>query len=292
MITQDNIQSSTNRTESKHESLSKSDDSIKFNEKPWVVLMQAILVPVILALFGIGFSWVQFRITNDRQDADSADKSRETKEQVLTDYGKTIQDLLVTKNTPVLAVRDGYKVNDDQKNIARGHTLIALRRLNIAEKDDDKSKVDAGKLKGLLIRYLYDAQLIGYGYSSSNKLAIMNLSGADINNVVLEDAWLPKIDLHNAWLEKSIFKNASLWSANLKDVRLAGANFMGADLRFAKLNSATLIDAKLTGACYVEGSEDKYFPIGFKPETFHMIAIPEDKSDPSKTNFEPCPAVP
>ncbi|NJO80547.1 MAG: pentapeptide repeat-containing protein [Cyanobacteria bacterium RM1_2_2] len=259
---------------------------------------KAILFPLAIALTGWYLSGNQFKITNLRQDADSAAKAIETREQVLTDYSKTIADLL-TKNKTTDVTE--YGMDAEQKNITRGQTLIALRRLNIPDKndksdvsqneEDDESQNDAGKLKGLLIRYLYDAQIIGYGYSSSNKPAMVTLSGADIKHVVLENAWLPRINLRNAELDKSNFRNASLWSANLQDAKLAGADLTGADLRFAMLQSATLEKATLKKACYVEGTEATYFPLGFEPETFDMVAIPEDQSYPSKPNFQRCKAV-
>jgi Pentapeptide repeats (8 copies) len=305
----------------------KSSDKPKFNEHWLVVLAEILLVPCALAFL----AWGQFQITNTRQDADNADKEMETKEHVLSDYSKTIQELLVTRNSLGTNKEGAFVISKDQRNIARGHTLIALRRLNVADTDEkdgldwlpqpledgldwlvkplkidcwyldgkdeadcfkrDNSKADSGKLRGLLIRYLYDAQLIGYGYSSPAKPAMISLAGADINNVVLRDAWLPRIDLHNAWLEKSDFGNASLWRANLKDARLTGANLAGTDLRFAKLTSATLEKATLTGACYVKGSEAELFPSDFDPAEYGMIAILEEQSDPSKPNFERCPSV-
>ncbi|MGF1524854.1 MAG: hypothetical protein ACFBSF_21215 [Leptolyngbyaceae cyanobacterium] len=116
--------------------------------------------------------------------------------------------------------------NDHQRDIARIHTLIALRRLIISDEksivnenvlnslfsnfrqfsDEDKLKADngnesenyAGQLKGLLIRYLYNAELIGYGFSYTAKPAVVSLSGADITNVVIEDEWLSRINLNNA----------------------------------------------------------------------------------------------
>ncbi|HEY9729816.1 MAG TPA: pentapeptide repeat-containing protein [Chroococcales cyanobacterium] len=279
-----------------------SSDKPKFNEKPWIVILGTILMPFLVAVVGFQFTEKQTKIANDRQDNDSADKAIETREQVLTDYSKAIAELMTKENLE-------KKSDESVKNIARGQTLIALRRLNVS---DDKSKVDAGKLKGLLIRYLYDTQLIGYDCSyvnnpncdargDSNEKLIIDLFGANITNVVLEDAWLPGIGLQKAWLNEGNFKNAYLQGANLYQVSLINADFSGAnltradltgaDLRFTKLTKAKISEAKLEAACYVKGTEAKYFPPGFKPETFKMVAFDEDKSDPSKPNFERCPTV-
>jgi hypothetical protein len=301
-----------------------------------ICLKTAVLVPFVVAIVGIGFTAAQFVITSNKQDADSADKARETKEQVLTDYGKSISEL-------VMKDKLGQKSSDESvKNIARGQTLIALRRLDPGdeskdEKDneskvemgvlnglltalnrlnplktddtskDDTSKVDTGKLKGLLIRYLYDARLIGY-YKFDEKgrepvPGVMDLDSANINKVVLEDAWLAGIDLPNTWLKEANFKNANLSGATLAGAHLinadftkanfANADFTNADLRFAKFNDPKNLNiAKLEGACYVEGTEATYFPSGFDPKKAGMVPMPKEDSDPTNPpKFKRCESV-
>jgi hypothetical protein len=275
----------------------------KFNEQPWVVLTQTILVPVTIAIVGFAFTAAQFIITNARQDSDSADKARETKEQILTDYAKTISELL-TKNN----LRNGD--NGSVKNIARGQTLIALRRLTPDEQgkddrftidNDNKSKDDEGQLKGLLIRYLYENQLIGHNSNSGkgDEKLIIDLSGANITKVALEAAWLPGIALQKAWLNKGNFKNAylmgaklyqdSLMNADFTGADLSNADFTSADLRFANFKKAKNLDpTKFQNACYAKNTEAKYFPVDFSPNEVGMVPIDEAKSDPVKANFERC----
>ena len=259
--------------------------------------MIPLLGTVVLGILGLRFTWAQFEITNTRQDADSADKARETKEQVLTDYGKTISELM-TKNKE--GTDEEHIPNNSKRNIARGQTLIALRRLNPDENEiDHESKVDTGELKGLLIRYLYELHLIDtYERNKEGKKvfdrADIDLRGADIDHSVLEDAWLPDIDLTGAWLRNGNFRNADLPRANLTNVKLTNtdftnANLTNADLRFASLTDANLSEADLKGACYVEGTEAKYFPSGFEPQKHNMVAIPKEESDPRKSSFKRCP---
>ena len=213
----------------------------KSNEqKTWFDWTEAILLPLVLALLGAGFTAVQFIITSEQQKADGVAKDIETKEQVLTDYSKTISEL-VTKD------KLGNENYESVKNIARGQTLIALRRLD----SGDESKDDTGKLKGLLIRYLYDAQLIGYDYGtdgSHKKLPVIDLRQANLNNLVLEDAWLLNIDLSGTELNNGNFKNADLKDADLRDADLRDADLTAADLRDANLRDADLRDADLTAA--------------------------------------------
>jgi hypothetical protein len=210
----------------------------------------------------------------------------------------------------------GQESSDESvKNIARGQTLIALRRLDPGDKlkeddkskvgEDKKSKVDTGKLKGLLIRYLYDAKLIGYDtLDGKNTIVpgVMHLYSANITKVVLEDAWLPGIDLQKTWLNEGNFKNAylnrakllqdSLLYADFTGSDLSGADFTNADLRFAKLKTDSLPSATLTGACYVEGTEAEYFPPDFDPKKVGMVPMPKEDSDPSDpAKFKRCKSV-
>jgi uncharacterized protein YjbI with pentapeptide repeats len=187
--------------------------------------------------------------------------------------------------------------NYNKKNIARGQTFVALRRLNIS---DGRGKDDAGNLKGLLIRYLYELRVID-SYELDEKgtkipdVADIDLGGADIDNVVLKDAWLRDIDLTKAWLRNGNFNKADLYGATLRGTNLTGATLTnatltGADLRSANLTGADLTGANLTGACYIEGTAATSFPNGFDPVNAGMKAIPQDKSDPSKPNFQRCTA--
>lgn len=296
------------------------------NKKTLFDWVEIAVVPLAIAIVGSGLTWAQFQITNQRQDADSADKAVETREQVLSEYGKSIAELVVTKNQPRFSSKD-FTLNNTQANIARGQTLIALRRLNPPGEDknatassegkdktakseqeqekEKQTKLKAGKLKGLVIQYVYDNQLIGLGYGygrfsspesaksdAAKATEKMSLAGADITNVVLENAWLPRIDLHNTELEGGNLQNSSLWGADLTAAKLKGANLKGADLRYTKLHSVVLDkNTDLTGACYVEGTEEQYFSSSFDPTAHGMVALSEEISDPGKPTFERCPTV-
>ncbi len=318
------------------------DESKKTSGKTWFEWTDVLLAPVIIAVVGLVFSAVQFEITNNRQDSDSKDKAIETREQVLTDYSKSIAELVTKYN-----LAKGSDRNVQQ--IASGETLIALRRLNVPDetskedksKDDknlvnwsrlqlhklifgddkpDKSKDDAGKLKGLLIRYLFDAKLVGYSFSVDPPVeTVVDLSTADITKVVLENAWLPGIGLQKAQLDEGNLKNtdlsramlyqaslrkadftrANLLGANLTNADLTGATLLGADLtdadltgvdlRSVNLRTAKSIPEKLKGACYVKGTEAEYFPPDFNPDKAGMVPMVKDESNSKeKDKYKPC----
>jgi uncharacterized protein YjbI with pentapeptide repeats len=201
---------------------------------------------------------------------------------------------------------DLRKPNPQAQDLARGQALIALRRLNIPDHEAKGSKVDKGELKGLLIRYLYDSELIFHD-PSLVKSPIVTLGGADINKVVLKDAWLKKINLKGTWLNYGDFRNAFLaesnlseaklekanfHSANLRGAELESANLSNADLRFANLTDAKLTKAKLDGACYVEGTEATNFSDGFNPKEAGMVPMAKEESNPeAKDKYKPCPSL-
>lgn len=262
-----------------------SDQSVKFNETPWVVIPGTILIPglavaatFIAACVGVLFTFAQSEIAYDRQKSESADQALETKQKVLTDYGMVISNLVTQSNL-------GEEDDENVKNIARGQTLIALRRLNTNEvKSDsdndtrngmqkflkgfqelltgrnslnsDESKDDEGELKGLLIRYLYDAKLIGYDPDvipgDGDGEYVVDLYGADITKVVLEDAWLPGIDLAKAEYNEGNFKNTTLTKAQLYQANFTNADFTNADLMDANFTNANLTGANLYGARNLE----------------------------------------
>ena len=246
----------------------------KFGEQPWFEVVKAILIPVVLAGLGWHFTLSQAEsakkftssqtaIANNRSDTDSAAKESEDREKVLTEYATSISKLVLDNK-----LRENNNTPNAVKNLARGETLIALRRLNVSDKQakDNDPKVDKGELKGLLIRYLFESKLINY----NPEAPVIDLSGSDITKVRLMAAWLPTIHLKGAFLNEADFRNADLTRANLVNSRLKKADFtnsklvyanldsanltgstlISADLRFANLKTAILSDAKLKGACY------------------------------------------
>jgi uncharacterized protein YjbI with pentapeptide repeats len=103
------------------------------------------------------------------------------------------------------------------------------------------------KGKGHLIRLLDEG-----GFIKANKPEI-SLSGANLQQIDLHDAWLPDINLKGAYisggkLSQTNLKRANLIEAKLNSTNLTGANLTEAKLTGADLNRANLTDANLTGA--------------------------------------------
>jgi len=150
------------------------------------------------------------------------------------------------------------KPGDEVRDIARARTLTTLRGLD-------------GPYKGILIRFLHEAELItGEGIVDLNGA---NLRGADLNKAVLRrvdlsgadlsGADLSEADLSGSDLSEAILIVANLHAINLSDTNLTGvslteavvhganmegANLTRADLHGTNLECASLIRANLTGA--------------------------------------------
>jgi hypothetical protein len=122
------------------------------------------------------------------------------------------------------------------RQIARASTLSALRQLD-------------GERKGLLVRFLYESNLIG---APPDIAPIIDLSGADLSDANLEDVRLIDADLRGANLSRAnlhgaILHLAALRNANLNDADLTGADPEGAILRGINLGDADW-DSNLEGA--------------------------------------------
>lgn len=109
--------------------------------------------------------------------------------------------------------------NKEMFTIARTRTLTVLRGLDPTR-------------KGLVLRFLHEAGLIGEG------IAIVKLNGADLRSANLESA-----SLRNAHLASVDLAYANLSYANLDNGNLGNADLHGADLTEANLRDANLRDA-------------------------------------------------
>ena len=126
-------------------------------------------------------------------------------------------------------------------------------------------------------------------------LTAINLTGSNLQQIILDESNLIEIDWSNcnldraslkkAYLGLSIFQNcylqgANLQSANLEEANLENANLVNADLRNANLRQvnlkgANLQGAKLANACLTGAVYDRetIFDLNFDPQAAGAIAI-------------------
>jgi len=198
--------------------------------------LQLLIISAVLTFLLIWFHLQQnqsnLNLSKKQHDLDSQIAQNQQQDAILATYLDSMSDLLLHN---LHESKPGAEI----RNIARAKTLYALRILEPVR-------------KGILLQFLYEADLISKADPISKKQLIINLNLADLNHIKLSHANLDGVDLSGANLNGAKLDYASLKSANLN-----GADLSGADLNNAKLNCAnndvlpnctTLVDAKLSYA--------------------------------------------
>ena len=189
--------------------------------------LQLLILPVVLAAGATWFIFTQTQISFEssqmQHDTDVQIALDQQQQETLVAYQKDISDLLLTQNL------GSSKAGDEVRVVARARTLSTLRILD-------------SKRKGLLTRFLYDAQLI------TGAIPIISLMNADLRSADLSDSDLRGADLNGAHLEGADLIRADLSEANLSRTHLSEADLSGTHLQAADLGNADLRDADLSGA--------------------------------------------
>jgi len=205
----------------------------------WLNLLGVLAIP---AVVGLGAAWYTAQ-QGKVSDRENTDNQRETALQAYIDkMSELLLDKQLWKSQP----------EDEVRKIARVRTLTVLPRL-----DSERKKS--------VLQFLYESGLIEKGKR------IIDLSGADLHDVMLMYANLSKTDLSGADLHKAGLSRANLSETNLHGANLLGpyprgvdplgpevsrADLRGADLREANVTAAQLDTAKsLQGATMPDGSK-------------------------------------
>jgi len=200
-----------------------------------IIAQVATAVAVVVSIIALAVGVFQFKA----QQSDSAqmqatqeavsraqtlDQQRQT---TLDTYLDRIQDLLLNAN---------LRTSSDAQSVAAARTFTVLRYLD-------------GNRKAYLIRFLYDAYLIGYFDKYGSHLPIINVYGFDLSGAVFATATL-RPNLRGVYLSYD-----NLYGANLSGVDLShavpsyaylqGANLSGADLSGADLSGANVTQQQL-----------------------------------------------
>ena len=125
------------------------------------------------------------------------------------------------------------KLDNNFQKLARVKTLAVLRELDTTH-------------KGLLLKFLYELNLIEVRSYLSKSPAKVDLSNADLSNA----------DLHGFNLSDADLSRVNLSGANLNGTNLHGANLSGTDLTNATVTQEQLAKAaSLKGATLPDGSK-------------------------------------
>ena len=197
--------------------------------------MQLLIIPFVLVAVRSLFSYQQnqtsLQVSQKQHEADQQQALDQQQAVTLQTYIDNIQDLLLNHNLL------SYKQTDDIAILARARTITALQGLDPHR-------------KGVLVQFLYDARLIGYGNPTigGQQHSIISLFNVDIANANLFDASLFGATLFGTTLTNTNLSYATLIFADLTDADLAGANLTKADLTKSTLKYANLAHANLTNA--------------------------------------------
>ncbi|MBD2650138.1 pentapeptide repeat-containing protein [Nostoc foliaceum FACHB-393] len=205
----------------------------------------------------------------------------------MTDYIKEISELMLTEDSIPSGIAD---LNKEKKLFIHALTLSTLRRF----KDD-------AYLKGQVIQFLYESELIGFCKKPDNIVhpsefkclpkPIIELDYAEIDKADIKRArsLLPGLTLKQAHLEGAIFSEMTLGSANFEyaflnkadfsGAVLDNANFTGANLNEANFSRAVLHDTNFKGTCLI--GTDFRNAIGIDGEKFEGAIYSKE------TNFPP-----
>lgn len=200
-----------------------------FNGKTLWDWMDLFIIPLVLSIgaFSLNYSErkserqqaeerrkVEHKQTEERAKLEREIAIDRQREEALQTYIDRMSDLLIKDKLRTTK-------NKEIRNVARTRTLSVLRGLD-------------GKRKGLLIKFLYESQLI------SNRKTIIDLYDADLSEAYLIVSTLKNINLKGANLKKVDFSFAILDGADLSDTNLLEADFTRANLSNVDLTSAVL----------------------------------------------------
>jgi uncharacterized protein YjbI with pentapeptide repeats len=231
--------------------------------------MGLLIVPVVLSIITVGFTWQQNerqqdletersnqaqKIENQRAAAERELAEQRAQDAALQAYLDQTGTLLLEEN-----LHDSKKTVSEVRTLARARTLTVLQRLDASRKAQvinflaEANLIDKEAPNPPVIS-LQDANLEGVKlegsmYLASIDLAGADLSGADLSGVDLIGAWLFGADLSGIDLSCDSYFGRCFDPADLSD-----ADLFDADLRNANLKDAVLTQAQLEEARSLEGA--------------------------------------
>jgi uncharacterized protein YjbI with pentapeptide repeats len=199
--------------------------------------LQLLVVPLMLALITVVFTWQQDarqqKIENQRAAAERELAKQRAQDEALQAYFDQMSTLMLENK-----LRSSEE-DSEARTLARARTLTVLRRVDTSRRDE-------------VIQFLLEADLLHRVGESAPviELGRADLRDANLLKANLSGADLREVDLRGAYLYKAKLGGANLFRANLSgaivgDANLEGANLEGANLSDAFLSRADLSDANL-----------------------------------------------
>ena len=233
--------------------------------------LQLLIVPIMLSLITVAFTWQQNarqqRIEDQRtRQAQEIEDRRARAERDLQEQRAqqaTLQAYLDQMGT-LLLDRDLRNAGEDSdvRRLARARTLVVLDALASDRQDrgfrflEETELIQAGPegrppIVGLKYASLRDLELTGKQLLRGADLTQATLTGADLAEAHLEGTDLSGAHLGGADLTGAYLQDAKLGGAYLYGTNLGGANLSGADLSDAEgrfESGARMVRTRLEGA--------------------------------------------
>ncbi len=203
-----------------------------FANKTFWDWLQLLIVPVMLAIVGTSFVFIQLQAEERRAQAQLDAEEQRAQDEALQAYFEGMEDLLLDEG--LLSPQQRV----EERTLARARTLIILGRVD-------------GARKRSVVQFLYESQLI------QKDQPIVSLSGADLSEahlsgVRLSNAHLVGADVSGADLSGAMLSNADLRSANLFEADLSNAELRG--VRGFTTRGLELATENLKGTMMPDGS--------------------------------------
>jgi uncharacterized protein YjbI with pentapeptide repeats len=226
----------------------------------WLKFIASTTIP--LSVFWLSFQQVQSATDQQRHAIMSKYLEEMTDLLVDTGLGSSDSNKAIVFNTPELEEKKAKR--NAAKQMAEAITLNAASQLY--ENQSLISKLlhqpnQNGKHKGKLVKFLYQAELIGKCQLLNDKQMsiglcrgrLLSLSGIKLNELVLEPPVirLAGINLSGADLSNSQLSKLNLNKAKLQEATLTAANLSKAVLTNAEMQRTTLENADLTESILV-----------------------------------------
>lgn len=193
----------------------------------WLGLLAVLAIPIVV---GLGVAWFTTKFNEQQSRTERGIASDNQRQVVLQAYLDKMSELLLKENL------SKSKLDDEIRIIARTRTLTVLSGLDSIR-------------KASLLRFLQESGLIRRSAASS----VLNMEGADLNQIKSDNTDLHGADLHGTNLSKANLNQANLSNINLSSADLRNANLnqvdlSGADLSRAILSGVDLREANVQGA--------------------------------------------
>jgi uncharacterized protein YjbI with pentapeptide repeats len=246
----------------------------EFGGKTFWDWLHLLIVPLMLALVTVAFTWQQdarqHRIEDDRfRQAQKIENQRAEAEREIQDQ-RAQNDMLqayLDQMGTLLLNRNLRSANADSnvRNVARARTLTTLAALDPYRKQkvmrflNETKLIQASSPDGKPVISLSYAELEGVRLGHQGQQGSFDLKGivlinADLRNVGMLNADIPGSNLSEADLSGAVLTNANLHGANLTGTDLTDADLTDTDLTDTDLTDAEVTNDQLEQAKSLEGA--------------------------------------